>query len=140
MLETDSRGYGKLAMQRNVRRATQHYATHNIGRKANSEVSFLYLQSDPGDPDHAEIARLRKYVLFYGPKWIEQPKIQREIWKDAALWIGERSGAKALCANLLNTTFARRLVTKGERVVEAGDISISASRGISVKFRSLFPE
>ena len=53
-LEADARGYGKLAPERNARRATQHSVTHTSGSKANGDVSVLLLHSDPG---HAEIAR-----------------------------------------------------------------------------------
>ena len=62
VLAPDPRVSEKLATQRNVRRMTQHSATHAIGWKANGDVSFL-LHSDPGDPGHAEIARVCKYAL-----------------------------------------------------------------------------
>ena len=73
----DPRGYDKWELVRNVRRMTQHSAIHTAGRKANGDVIVLSLHSDPGNPDPAEIARVCKYVLCYGRKGAEQPRIQR---------------------------------------------------------------
>ena len=110
---------------------TQHSLAHTVGWKANGDVSFLLLQSDPEDPDPAEIARVCKYFLCYGRKGVEQPKIQRRIWKDIALRLDERSEAKAICTKLLNTTVARRMITKAECMVEAGNLPLW---GCSEKF------
>ena len=66
-----------------------------------------------------------------------KPRIQREMWRDAVLVYDERSDAKAICAKLLNTTVARRMITKSECMVEAGNLPPWAFSG---KFeRSLFP-
>ena len=91
-LEADQRGHEKLALERNVRRATQHTVTHKIGWKANGDVSALPLQSDPADPGPAEIAKVFKYVLCCGRKGVEKPKIQRQIWKDAFRRVDGRCG------------------------------------------------
>ena len=68
---------------------------------------------------------------------VDTPKIQRQIWEDAARGVDERFGEKALCAKLLNTTVARRMITKEERMVEAGNPPFGGARWISVKFRLL---
>ena len=101
-LAPDHRGYEKIALQRNVRRMTQHSATHTIGWEASGDVSAILLHSDPDGPGPAEIERVCKYVLCYGCKGVEQPKIQRQIWTDAFLGADERCDARALCAKLLN--------------------------------------
>ena len=75
VLAPGPRSCEKLAMRRNVRRAAQQSATHNIGRKANCDVSVLLRHSDPGDPAHAELASVCKYVLCYGCKWVGKPEI-----------------------------------------------------------------
>merc|ERR1712112_756904 len=120
----DPRGYEKLSLQRNVRRMTQHSVIHTIAWKANGDVSVLLMRSGPENPDPAEIARVCKYVLCYGCKGVEQPKIQREIWRDAVLWYDERSDAKAICTKLLNTAVDRRVITKAECMVEAGNLAL----------------
>ena len=43
-------------------------------------------------------------MLCYGGREAEKPKIQRQIWKDTVIGLGERREAKALCAKLLNTS------------------------------------
>ena len=139
-LGADPRGYEKLALERNVRRATQHSATHTIGWKAHGAVSVLLLHSDTGDPCRAEIARVCKYVLCYGRRGVEQPKIQRQIWKPAALRVDERCDAKALCAKILDTTSTRRMITKADRTVEAGNLPICGALGISAKYPYLGSE
>ena len=92
-LEADPRGYGKLALERNARRMGQRSLTHTIGREANGCVSALLLHSDPEGPGPAGIARVCKYVLCYRRKWVDHPEIQRRIWMDAVLCIGERCEA-----------------------------------------------
>ena len=109
---------------RNARRMTHRSATHTAAWRANGDVSVLLLRSDPENPDPAEIARVCKYVLCYGCKGVEQPKIQREIWRDAVLGYDERSDAKAICTKLLNTTVARRMITKAECMAEAGNLPL----------------
>ena len=123
-VEPGPRGYEKIALPRNVRRMTQHSVIHTIGWKANGDVSVLLLRSDPDDPDPSEIARVCKYVLCYGCKGVEQPKIQRQLWADAVLGSDERCEAKAICTKLLNATVARRMITKAECMVEAGDLPL----------------
>ena len=114
------RGYEKLALPRNVRRMTQHSVTHAIVFQANGDVSGLLLRSDPDDPGPAEIARSCKYVLCYGRKGVDRPKIQRQLWTDAVLGFDERCEANAIFAKLLNATVARRMITKAECMVETG--------------------
>ena len=78
-IESDQRGYEKIALGGNARRVTQHSAAHTIAWKANGDVSVLLLRPDPENPDPSEVARARKYVLCCGRKGVDQPKIQREI-------------------------------------------------------------
>ena len=117
-------GYEKLDLGRNVRRMTHRSVVHTTARKANGDVSALPLRSVPENPDPSEIARVCKYVLFYGRNGVEQPKIQREIWRDAVLGHDERSDAKAICAKLLNATAARGITTKADCMVEAGNLPL----------------
>ena len=130
VLAPDPRGHEKLALQRNVRRATHHSATHTIGWKANGDVCVLLLRSDPGDPGPAGVARVCIYVLCYGSKWAGRPKIQRQIWRRAFRGVDGRCEARSICAKLLNNTVARRMIDKAECAVEAGNHPI----GPLVKF------
>ena len=130
-LEADPRGYGKLSLERNARRMTQRSATHTIGWRAYGDVSALLLHSDP---DHAEIDRVCKYALCCGRQGVYQPKIQRQIRKDAGLRVEERREAKALRAKLLSATVARRVITKADCMVEAGNLP---HRGRSGNFRKV---
>ena len=99
----DPREYDKLELVRNVRRAAQRTAIHTVGRKANGDVSVLLLHSDPENPGPGEIARVFKYVLYYGRMGAERPMIQKKRWKDAAPKSDERIEERALCARLLNS-------------------------------------
>ena len=79
VLASYPRGYEQLATHRNVRRMAQRSAKNNVGMASNDDVSVLLLHSGPGDPGHAEIARVCKYALCYGRKGVGSPKIQRQI-------------------------------------------------------------
>ena len=114
-------GGAKLALSRNARRMAHHSVVHTTAWEASGDVSALLLRPGPDNPDPSEIDRVCKYVLVYGRTGVEQPKIQREIWRDAVLGYDERSDAKAICTKLLNTTAARRMITKAECMVEAGN-------------------
>ena len=57
---------------------------------------------------------------------VDQPKIQRQIWSDAVLRVDERCDANALHAKILNATVGRRMITKDERMVEAGGPTLGA--------------
>ena len=75
----------------------------------------------PENPDPSEIDRDWKYDLFYGRKGVGQPKIQREIWRDAVLGYDERGGAKAIGDRLLNAKEERRMIAKSGCMVEAAN-------------------
>ena len=126
-LEADPRGYGKLALERNARREPQNSATHTLGWKENGDLSVLLPHPDPG---HSEIDRVCKYVLCYGRKGADQPKIQRRIWKGAVLRVDERCGPNALRAKLLNAEVSRRMIIKDDRTVEAGDLPLWGLSGV----------
>ena len=117
-----------------MRRMAQRSATHTVGWKANGAVAVLLLHSDPNDPDHSKIAMVCKYVLCYGRKGVERPKIHRQIWGDAVLRVDERCEEKALRAKLLNTSVARRMITKADCMVEAGNLPLW---GIPGNFRQV---
>ena len=107
---------------------------HTIEWKANGDVSVLLLGSGAENPEPSEIARVFRYFLRYGRKGVEQPKIQRDIWRGAVLGYGERSDAKEICTKFLNTTAARRMITKAACMVEAGNLPLA---GCAEKFRKV---
>ena len=128
------RGCEKIALGRNVRRVAQHSVVHTTAWKANGDVSGPLLRSGSANPDPSEIARVCKYVLCYGRKGVERQKIQREIWRDTVLGYDERGDEWGVCAKLLNTTAARRMSAKAERMVEAGNLPLW---GRTDKFRKV---
>ena len=73
-----------------------------------------YDPTDPENPAPCEIARGCKYVLFYGRKGVERPKIRRQMWIGAVLGYDERCETKAISTKLLNTTVARMLISKSD--------------------------
>ena len=52
----------------------------------------------------------------------EKPMIQRQIWQVVALKSDERIEARVLCARLLTSTVARRMITKEECMAEAANL------------------
>ena len=63
-------------------------------------------------------------MLCYGRNGVEQPKIQRLIWSDTVLGCEERCAAKAICAKLLNTTVARGVISRADRMVDAENLPL----------------
>ena len=120
----DPRGYEKIAPERNFRRGTHRSVPHTIAWKANGDVGGLRLRSDPASPGPSEIASVCKYLLFYGCKCDEQPKIQRQIWRDAVRGYDERCEGNAICTKLQNTTVARRMISKADCMVGAANLHL----------------
>ena len=116
-VELDERGFGKSELRRNRSRAQERPALRSLAWQANGDVGVLLLKSDPGSPDPEEIARVPRCALAYGCKGAETAEMQKQLWGDAVMRLGEQRSAKSLCANLLAATVARRRITKAECAV-----------------------
>ena len=55
-------------------------------------AGVLLLRSDHENPGPPELARDLKYAIRNGRKGVEQPEIQRQIWRDAVLGPEQRFG------------------------------------------------
>jgi hypothetical protein len=82
------RSFKELQMPRNHSRLNQTSINALQAWRANCDVKVLIYDTDPGNPDPAEIAKVTDYVVAYACKGNETLAVERKYVKDFTLRYG----------------------------------------------------
>ena len=74
----DLRGFNRLDVPRNNVRTLQTSMIMLQSWRANCDIQFLLYESDPEQPDAADIARVTDYVVSYACKGSESLKQEKD--------------------------------------------------------------
>lgn len=81
----DNRNYLKLEMPRNTERMVQSSTDLLRCWRGNCDVQILLYDSDPADPDPADIARVTDYIVSYACKGNITHQAEKDIIRDTIM-------------------------------------------------------
>ena len=101
------------------------------GWRANCDVQILIYNSDPDDPDPADVAKVTDYMVSYACKGsdslqTEKEKLKKYIigLKDDAFSMGNVSEARTLARKILNKSLAKKVISKQECMVHVAQLPL----------------
>ena len=124
----DIRSFKKTPLSCNHPRITQTSMLMSQSWRANCDIQILLYDSDPNNPDPADIARVTDYIVAYACKGVETLQEEKRQMISLILQASEDFGDKAdvqkVARQLLNKTIGEKMISKQEAMVLAGQLKL----------------
>ena len=115
-------------MKRNHARINQTSDVLLQSWRGNCDVQILIYDSDPMNPDLAEIARVTDYVVAYSCKgnvtWREEIEQTRHMIMAAEDITGDKMDIKRIVKQVMNKAASKRIISKQESMVLLGNLPL----------------
>ena len=127
-ISSDIRGFKRLDLPRNHRRITQTSLLLSQTWRANCDIQILLYDTDPLNPDPAEVARATDYIVAYACKGVETLQEEKRQMISLAMQASETFGdvtdVQRIARQLLNRTIGEKMISKQEAMVLAGKLKL----------------
>ena len=127
----DVRGFKRLELSRDNRRTVQSSTFLLQGWRANCDIQILLYDSDPSNPDPADVAKVTDYVVAYACKGNdalqpEKAKLKGYILnlREDAMTENVRTEAKTLARKILNKSISEKVISKQECMVQLAGLHL----------------
>lgn len=128
----DVRGFNRLEIPRDNRRTVQSSTYMLQGWRANCDIQILLYESDPSNPDPADVAKVTDYIVAYACKGndalqTEKQKVKKFILslRDDKMSDEPKMEAKTLARKILNKSLSEKVISKQECMVQLSNLDLS---------------
>ena len=127
-LVDDVRGFKRIQLPRNHRRITQSSMLMCQSWRANCDIQILLYDSDPDNPDPADVARATDYIVAYACKGVETLQEEKRqmisLIMNSSDTFGDKTDVQRVAKQLLNQTIGEKMISKQEAMVLAGQLKL----------------